>query len=234
MLEVSGMLARYGAITAVRDVSLTVGKRDFVAVIGSNGAGKSTTMNCIAGIHRLAGGTVSVDGVDITNKSVTRAVRAGVALVPEGRRIVAPLSVSENLELSRHGNTQGRGQFNRRLNEVYELFPRLADRRNQTAGLMSGGEQQMLAIARALVTGPKVLLLDEPSMGLAPSIVDIVFDAISALRELEIAVLLVEQNVEITLEVVDYAYVLERGVITIGGTPSEIRQSPEVQAAYLG
>lgn len=234
VLEVNGLVAKYGAITALRDLSLSVGKRDFVAVLGSNGAGKSTAMNCIAGVHRVSAGTVTVDGQDMTNKPLPRAVRAGVALVPEGRKVVAPLTVGENLALSRRGNVQGGNAFNLRVKDVFELFPRLADRRNQTAGLMSGGEQQMLAIARALVTGPKVLLLDEPSMGLAPSIVDVVFDAITALREVEVAVLLVEQNVDITLEVVDYAYVLERGTITVGGTPQEIRESPAVKAAYLG
>jgi branched-chain amino acid transport system ATP-binding protein len=233
MLEVSRLCARYGGIRAVNELSLEVGPRAFVAIIGANGAGKSTTLSCIAGIQRASSGTVTLDGMDITNKPMHKVVAAGLALVPEGRRIVSPLTVEENLLLGRFSGREV-AKVRERVSAVYDLFPRLRDRRQQTAGLLSGGEQQMLAIGRALVTAPRVLLLDEPSMGLAPSIIDQVFEAIVALRELDLAVLLVEQNAEITLDVVDYAYVIDRGHLRIEGKPEFIRSAPEVHDAYLG
>jgi branched-chain amino acid transport system ATP-binding protein len=233
MLEVSRLSARYGGIRAVNELSLGVGPRAFVAIIGANGAGKSTTLSCIAGIQRASSGTVTLDGMDITNKPMHEVVAAGLALVPEGRRIVSPLTVEENLLLGRFSGREV-AKVRERVSAVYDLFPRLRDRRQQIAGLLSGGEQQMLAIGRALVTAPRVLLLDEPSMGLAPSIIDQVFEAIVALRELDLAVLLVEQNAEITLDVVDYAYVIDRGHLRIEGKPEFIRAAPEVHDAYLG
>lgn len=232
MLSVSNLFSSYGAIKAVRDVSLEVPTGSLVALVGSNGAGKSTTLISIAGLHKPDAGTVTLDGNDVTGQAAHRLVRKGVCLVPEGRMVVAPLTVRENLELSAYGY-RGRG-FEQRLKEIYELFPRLADRRSQISGSLSGGEQQMLALGRALMTGPRVLLLDEPSMGLAPSIVDLVFEAIVNIHASGQSILLVEQNAALAMAIADHAYVMERGSIVLDGTPKELEGRPEVMAAYLG
>ena len=231
MLSVTGLKASYGAIRAVSGIDIEVAKGAFVAILGANGAGKSTTLRSIAGIHRPITGAIRLEGEEIGRLRLHQVVRRGLAFVPEGRMVVAPLSVEDNLRLSAFA---GRGNQAALLARVYDLFPRLAERRWQTAGLMSGGEQQMLAIGRALMTAPAMLVLDEPSMGLAPAIVDLVFDAIVALHKSGQSILLVEQNAAIALSVCDDAYVMKRGVIVAHGTPDSLRNSAEIAEAYLG
>ena len=215
MLSVSGLGADYGAIRAVTDLSFEVAAGRMVAILGANGAGKSTTLRSIAGLHRPVRGSIRLGGEEISTFPVHRVVRRGLALVPEGRMVVAPLTVEENLRLSAYA---GRGSERELIARVYDLFPRLKERQGQVAGLMSGGEQQMLAIGRALMTEPRMLVLDEPSMGLAPAIVDLVFEAIVTLHRQGQAILLVEQNAEIALSVCDYAYLMKRGSIVTQGT----------------
>lgn len=231
MLSLSSLCSNYGAISAVRGLSLHVPAQSLVVLIGSNGAGKSTTMNTIAGLHRPSSGTVHFKNEEITGKPTHQVVRKGLALVPEGRQIVAPLTVAENLALSSYAR---RGNQTELLDRVHELFPRLADRANQIAGSLSGGEQQMLAIGRALMTDPELLLLDEPSMGLAPVVVEVVYESILRIRKSGLSILLVEQNAAMALAIADYAYVLQRGVLTSEGLPAILRESPEVINAYLG
>jgi branched-chain amino acid transport system ATP-binding protein len=230
MLSVSGLCASYGAIRAVSDLSFEVAARSMVAILGANGAGKSTTLRSIAGLHRPVRGSIRLDGEEISRLPLHRVVRRGLALVPEGRMVVAPLTVEENLKLSGYA---GRGSASELLARVYGLFPRLKERRTQPAGLMSGGEQQMLAIGRALMTGPRMLVLDEPSMGLAPAIVDQVFQAIVTLHREGQSILLVEQNAEIALAVCDYAYVVKRGAIVAQGSVAQLRADAGVLDAYL-
>jgi branched-chain amino acid transport system ATP-binding protein len=230
MLSVSGLCASYGAIRAVTDLSFEVGAKSMVAILGANGAGKSTTLRSIAGLHRPVRGSIKLDGEEISTLPVHRVVRRGLALVPEGRMIVAPLTVEENLKLSSYA---GRGAQGELIERVYALFPRLEERRAQVAGLMSGGEQQMLAIGRALMTEPRMLVLDEPSMGLAPAIVDLVFQAIVTLHRQGQSILLVEQNAEIALSVCDYAYLMKRGSIVTQGTVAALRDDTDVLEAYL-
>lgn len=234
MLRVSRLSAGYGAIPAVREVDIEVAQGTLVALIGSNGAGKTTTLNTIAGLHKQSGGTVTVGGKNITGWPCHRVVRSGVALVAEGRRVAPPLTVLENLELSSFSGRGTRAERKDELDRVFELFPRLAERRNQFAASLSGGEQQMLAFGRALMTMPQVLLLDEPSMGLAPSIVDLLFQTIETLHRSGSTILLVEQNAELALEVSDEVYVMQRGRIVSHGTPGEVRGSTEVMAALFG
>ena len=230
MLEIKGLSASYGAISAVHDMELSVHKGSLCVLLGSNGAGKSTTLRSIAGLHRPVTGSITLDGQEISRLPVHRVVRTGLALVPEGRMVVAPLTVEENLDLSYFS---GRNKDGDTLARVFDLFPRLKERRGQHAGLLSGGEQQMLAIGRALMTRPEVLLLDEPSMGLAPAIVDLVFDAIVALHKQGQSILLVEQNATLALSVCDYGYVMRRGHVVVRGKPGDLRQNPEVLEAYL-
>ncbi|MDW3214714.1 MAG: ABC transporter ATP-binding protein [Ilumatobacteraceae bacterium] len=233
MLNVSKLCSGYGAIRALTDLDLELPPRGFIAIIGSNGAGKSTALNSIAGLHKPISGSVLLDGEDIAGMKPHDVVKRGLAIVPEGRMVVAPLTVEENLDLARF-NKRAREPYRKTLDQVYDLFPRLAERRSQHAGLLSGGEQQMLALGRALMTQPRVLLLDEPSMGLAPSIVDLVFDAINQIRQLDLGIVLVEQNATLALAIADHAYVLERGRLVIDGPPSVLADSPEVMDAYLG
>jgi branched-chain amino acid transport system ATP-binding protein len=230
MLSVSGLCASYGAIRAVTDLGFEVGANSMVAILGANGAGKSTTLRSIAGLHRPVRGSIKLDGEEISTLPVHRVVRKGLALVPEGRMIVAPLTVEENLKLSSYA---GRGVQRELIERVYDLFPRLKERHGQVAGLMSGGEQQMLAIGRALMTEPRMLVLDEPSMGLAPAIVDLVFQAIVTLHRQGQSILLVEQNAEIALSVCDYAYLMKRGSIVTQGTVADLRADAGVLEAYL-
>ncbi len=230
MLNVSRLSASYGAIRAVRGIDLKVEAGSLSVLLGANGAGKSTTLRSIAGLHRPIDGSIRLGTADISKLPLHKVVRAGLAFVPEGRLVVAPLTVEENLDLSRFS---GRSTDPALVDRVYDLFPRLKERRRQKAGLMSGGEQQMLAIGRALMTEPQMLVLDEPSMGLAPSIVDLVFEAIVALHKQGQSILLVEQNAAIALSVCDYGYVMKRGQIVVQGTPDELKQNPEVLEAYL-
>lgn len=230
MLEIKGLSAGYGAISAVRDLNISVDKGSLCVLLGSNGAGKSTTLRSVAGLHRQNTGSITLEGREISRLPVHKVVRTGLALVPEGRMVVAPLTVEENLKLSLFSGRNGDGDT---LARVFDLFPRLKERRRQFAGLLSGGEQQMLAIGRALMTCPGVLLLDEPSMGLAPSVIDLVFDAIVALHKQGQSILLVEQNATLALSVCDYGYVMRRGHIMVSGRPEELQQNPEVLDAYL-
>jgi branched-chain amino acid transport system ATP-binding protein len=230
MLNVSKLSASYGAIQAVRSIDLEVKAGSLSVLLGANGAGKSTTLRSIAGLHRPVAGSIKLDNQEISRLPLHSVVRSGLALVPEGRMVVAPLTVQENLELS---HFSGRSTEPDLIDRVYELFPRLKERRTQKAGLMSGGEQQMLAIGRALMTKPQMLVLDEPSMGLAPAIVDLVFQSIVALHKQGQSILLVEQNAAIALSVCDYGYVMKRGHIVVEGTPDQLKQNPEVLEAYL-
>ncbi len=231
MLTVSKLSASYGAIRAVRGVALTVGSNTFAAVIGANGAGKSTLLRAIAGLHRPIRGVVTLSGADISSLAVHRIVRRGIALVPEGRMIVAPLTVEENLFLSTYAR---RGRTSDTLDKVYTLFPRLAEHRDMVAGALSVGEQQMLAIGRAMMTRPRILMLDEPSTGIAPAIVDLVFEALVQLHKGGQSILLVEQNANLALQVCDFAYVMRRGQVVTQGRPVDLRGSSEVVEAYLG
>ncbi len=230
MLDVSNLSASYGAILAVRSIDLKITKGSLSALLGSNGAGKSTTLRSIAGLHRPIGGSIKLVGQEISKLPLHHVVRSGLAFVPEGRMVVAPLTVEENLQLSQFSDRNADTDL---IDQVYELFPRLKERRRQKAGLMSGGEQQMLAIGRALMTKPQMLVLDEPSMGLAPAIVDLVFQSIVTLNKRGQSILLVEQNAAIALSVCDYGYVMKRGQIVVQGTPDELKQNPEVLEAYL-
>lgn len=230
ILSVEDLDVRYGSIPALSGLSLSVEQGSLTSLLGANGAGKSTTLNTIAGLLKPSGGRVTFDGRDITGQPAHRNTRRGLALVPEGRMIVSPLTVLENLQLS----SFGRGKRQAAIEEVWELFPRLAERTKQPAGLMSGGEQQMLAIARAWMTKPTMVLLDEPSMGLSPALVDIVFEAITQIHAAGATVLLVEQNASKALPLCDHAYLIHRGEILSAGTPAELDKNPELVARHLG
>jgi branched-chain amino acid transport system ATP-binding protein len=231
ILTVDGLDVRYGTIPALSGLSLSVERGSLTALLGANGAGKSTTLNTIAGLLEPTRGRVTFDGQDITGRAAHRITRRGLVLVPEGRLVVAPLTVLENLRLSSFARGRTRSAS---LDEVWELFPRLAERKNQHAGLMSGGEQQMLAIARAWMTRPTMILLDEPSMGLSPALVDIVFEAITQIHAAGATVLLVEQNAARALPVCDHAYLIHRGDIIASGTPAELDENPDLVARHLG
>ena len=233
MLKVTDLTVRYGAIEAVRDLSFEVAQGQVVAIIGANGAGKSTTLNTIGGLLKPARGRIELDGRDITGWRADQVARLGLAQVPEGREVLAPLSVEENLLLGAY-TRRDRPAIAADLRAMYERFPVLAERRKQPAGFMSGGEQQMLAVARALMARPKLLTLDEPSMGLAPLVVNQIFDIIGEIKAQGVTLLLVEQNARKALNVADYAYVLERGQLSHAAPAAELRNDPRIVAAYLG
>lgn len=238
MLQVESLYAGYGTSQVLVGTSLRVRQGLLVALIGPNGAGKTTTLRAISGIVRPTAGRIAIDGQEVQGMAAARIARLGVAHAPEGRRVFGPLSVEDNLLLGGYGHLPlffgFRGKAAADLERVYGLFPRLKERCRQSAGTLSGGEQQMLAIGRALMANPKVLLLDEPSMGLAPVIVDEVFAIIRKLKESGITLLLVEQAARRALEVADYAYVMERGGIVLEGSPDELQKNERVLAAYLG
>lgn len=231
MLKVEGINVYYGNIHALKDVSLEVNSDEIVALIGANGAGKSTTLKTISGLMRSKTGSITLMGEDISRTDAHKLVSKGLAHVPEGRRIFLQMTVQENLEMGAY--TQP-AYLKQGIKDVFERFPRLKHRKNQIAGTLSGGEQQMLAIGRALMSRPKLLMLDEPSMGLAPILVQQIFDIIKELHDAGTTILLVEQNAEMALRIADRAYVLESGRITVSGTGRELAQSDSIKKAYLG
>jgi branched-chain amino acid transport system ATP-binding protein len=233
MLEVAGLAVAYGDATALWDVSLEVGEGELVAVVGPNGSGKTTLINAIAGLLPVRGGRLHFAGEDLTRLAPHRVSSRGVAIVPEGRRLFTGMTVEENLEIGCYAPA-GRAARETRLERVYGIFPVLRARRRQTAGTLSGGEQQMAAIGRALMAGPRLLLLDEPSLGLAPAIVEHVFEVIVELHRAGTAILLVEQNVGKALAVADRAYVLSEGRIVSSGPPARLLVEPHIRSAYLG
>ncbi|WP_420434982.1 ABC transporter ATP-binding protein [Candidatus Poriferisocius sp.] len=232
MLEVSRLTTRYGAISALRDAELHVGSGEVVGLIGPNGAGKTTLLGSIAGLLSPAAGTVAFEGADITGQSPEKLLRLGVALVPEHRRIFGDLAVEENLRIG--GITQPRDERARLLDEMGERFPVLREKRNVSAGYLSGGEAQQLAIARALMSKPRLLMMDEPSLGLAPVLVDVVFELIETLRNQGRTLLVVEQNATRMLEVADRAYVLRSGEVVAEGTGAELRERPDLFDTFVG
>ena len=234
MLRLNSVNVSYGAIQAVRDVSIEVPRGEVVTIIGANGAGKSTLLKSIVGLEPVTNGEVFLDGQDITSTPAHRRTGMGVALSPEGRGVFSDQSVRDNLLLGAYSKKANAAQTEQKIEHFFGLFPRLRERQEQFAGTMSGGEQQMLAIARALMSEPKLLLLDEPSLGLAPLIIKDIFNTIRTLRETGLTILLVEQMANQALAVADHAYVLETGRITHQGKGSDLLNDPKVRAAYLG
>ena len=233
MLEVKNLEVYYGVICALKGISFEVNEGEIVSLIGANGAGKTTMMQSVVGLIPKKAGSVTFNGQDITKTPCHKIVQLGMTQVPEGRRIFQELSVYENLMMGAY-TVRDQQQFKTDLEKMFDKFPRLKERRNQIAGTLSGGEQQMLAMSRALMSHPKLLMLDEPSMGLAPILVDQIFDIIKELHAGGTTILLVEQNATKALQIADRAYVLENGRITLSGTGAELAQSDEVKKAYLG
>lgn len=233
MLKVENLCVSYGAINALRGISFEVHKGEIITLIGSNGAGKTTTLHAISNIIKKESGSVVFEGTDITNFSADKIVKQHLIQVPEGRRIFANLSVRENLELGAYLRNDKAG-IKQDMEMVYELFPRLKERLKQNAGTLSGGEQQMLAMGRALMEQPSLLLLDEPSMGLAPILVDEIFEIVKKINKTGTTILLVEQNAFKALSIANRAYVLETGSITRSGNAQELISDPAVKEAYLG
>ncbi len=233
MLEVKDLQVYYGVICALKGISFEVNQGEIVSLIGANGAGKTTMMQSVVGMIPKKSGSVIFDGHDITKTPCHKIVKLGMTQVPEGRRVFQELTVYENLMMGAY-TMRDQNQFKEDLESIYTRFPRLAERRNQVAGTLSGGEQQMLAMSRALMSHPKLLMLDEPSMGLAPILVDQIFEIIKDLHASGTTILLVEQNASKALEIADRAYVLETGSITLSGTGAELASSDEVRKAYLG
>ena len=232
MLKVTDLKVHYGGIEALKGISFGVLQGQIVTLIGANGAGKSTTLQTVSGLLRSRTGSIAFNGENISHVPAHKLVYKGLAQVPEGRRIFLQMSVEENLEMGAF--TQKNAGIDADLESVYEQFPRLRERKKQIAGTLSGGEQQMLAMGRALMSHPKLLMLDEPSMGLAPILVEQIFDIIRQLHKNGTTILLVEQNAQMALSVADRAYVLETGKITLSGTGKELAESDEVRKAYLG
>lgn len=233
MLEISDLSVSYGAIRAVQGLSLTVPRGKIVALIGTNGAGKSTTLRTITGLIRPDSGRILLDGRDITRLPPQEIVKRGISMVPEGRRVFPDMSVFENLSLGAYVRTR-RDEVMKSMEEVYTLFPRLMERERQLAGTLSGGEQQMLALGRALMADPKLLLMDEPSLGLAPVLVQEIFTLIRRINSQGKTLLLIEQNAQAALTICDYAYVLEAGRIVMEGTGRELLRDDDVRKIYLG
>ncbi len=237
MLRIENLFAGYGKIQVLQGISLEVAEGKLVTLIGSNGAGKTTTLRALSGMIRPEKGKITLGGTDITGQPSHKITRLGLAHSPEGRRVFATLSVADNLILGAFPRLTGiraKGDVKGDLDRMYELFPRLSERREQLAGTLSGGEQQMLAMARALMLQPQVLLLDEPSMGLAPKLVEEVFATIARLKAAKITMLLVEQFAAAALEVADFGYVMENGRLSTSGEASKLKTDPAVRAAYLG
>ena len=232
MLEVRTLASHYGRIPALKGIDLAVRSGELVSLVGANGAGKTTLLRAISGLHLPSAGSVLFAGTDITRHAAHRRVRLGIVLVPEGRQVFGPLSVMDNLLLG--AITRARSERVQTLERVYAMFPALAERRRHPAGALSGGQQQMLAIGRALMSRPTLLLLDEPSMGLAPFLVDEVFATIARLKRSGTTIFLVDQNARAALAIADRAYVLETGRVALTGTGKELLASSAVQSAYLG
>ena len=233
MLKISNVETFYGKIQALRGVDLDVNDGEIVSLIGSNGAGKSTLLMTISGVNKAKRGNIIFNGENIENKQPHKIVDMGICQVPEGRRIFSRLTVEENLRLGAHANEKGK-YFENDIKDVYDLFPVLRDRKTQRGGTLSGGEQQMLAIGRALMSKPKVLLLDEPSLGIAPKLVNQIFVSIKNInKEKNVTIFLVEQNAKKALELADRAYVLVNGKVTIKGSGQELLKNKDIQAAYL-
>lgn len=233
MLEVKNLSVSYGAIEAVKDISFTVNDGEIVSLIGANGAGKTTTLHTITGLVPSKSGSVMYNGVDLLKTHNNKIVTLGMAHIPEGRHVFTRMSVEENLEMGAF-SLKDQSDLKKDLDMVYGLFPRLKERRNQKAGTLSGGEQQMLAMGRALMSHPKTILMDEPSMGLSPKLVKEIFSIIRKLHEQGITILLVEQNAKMALSIADRAYVLETGRITMEGDAKELLNNEQVRKAYLG
>ncbi|MCC6718252.1 MAG: ABC transporter ATP-binding protein [Acetobacteraceae bacterium] len=232
LLDVARLAYSYNGLAAVRDVSFQVGRGEIVALLGANGAGKSTTVKVVAGALRARAGTIRFDGAAIEGQPSHVVVRRGITLVPEGRLVFAQMTVAENLQMG--GFTQDAAAVARAITHVFTLFPRLAERRAQLAGSLSGGEQQMLAIARGMMSAPRLMILDEPSLGLAPQRVQELFRLIAAIAEEGVAVLLVEQNVHQSLKIAHRGYVMEKGTVVLGGTGEELLGNDYVRRAFLG
>ena len=233
MLALSAVSAGYASVPAIRDVSIVVGEGEAVGLLGANGAGKSTTLRTISGLVRPTSGTIAFAGSNITSLPAYKVAELGIAHVPEGRQVFPELTVKENLEIGAY-IPSAKSARARTLDLVFNIFPTLADRRRQLAGTMSGGEQQMLALGRGLMLQPRLLMLDEPSLGLAPVVTDVTFQKIQEIHAMGTAILLVEQNVSRALTLVQRAYVLESGKVTMQGTSAELASNREVQTAYLG
>lgn len=233
LLEVKDLVVSYGAIKALKGISFSVDKGEIISLIGSNGAGKTTTLHSVSNLIKKISGSIIFDGVNITNLSADKIVKMGLIQVPEGRRVFANMSVKENLEMGAYLR-RDKTQIKKDMEWCYELFPRLKERLNQISGTLSGGEQQMLAMARALMSKPKLLLLDEPSMGLAPILVDEIFDIITKISSSGTTILLVEQNAYKALSIANRAYILEIGNITKTGRASDLINDNSIISAYLG
>jgi branched-chain amino acid transport system ATP-binding protein len=233
MLEIRNLVCRYGKVTALKGISLTVPENQLVVLVGANGAGKSTTLRAISGLVPAASGSISFCGQDITGMSASRILSLGIAHCPEGRRVFPHMTVQENLEMGCYLRSDAKG-ISADLERVFGLFPRLAERRRQVAGTLSGGEQQMLAIGRAMMSRPKLIMFDEPSLGLAPNIVEQTFEIIRGIRESGTTVLMVEQNAFAALDMCNYAFLLEAGSMVLEGPGEKLINDPHVREAYLG
>lgn len=233
LLRIENLETYYGVIRALKGISFDVKKGEVVSLIGGNGAGKTTTLYTLTGILRAKHGTITFDGQDITRKQPEEIVRMGISLIPEGRQVFGKLTVQENLRMGAYA-LKDKLEYKRRLDEVTSLFPRLQERMPQKAGTLSGGEQQMLAMGRAMMQGPRFLALDEPSMGLAPIVVEEIFQTIKRINKEGVTVLLVEQKATMALRIADRAFVLETGSIVLGGTRAELVKNPMIRKAYLG
>jgi branched-chain amino acid transport system ATP-binding protein len=232
VLKLAGVSASYGSVPAIQNVSIEIGEGEAVGLLGANGAGKSTTLRAISSLVKRSG-TITFAGTDLASLPPHRIPELGIAHVPEGRQVFPEMTVQENLEIGAYV-PKAKAERSRTLDLVYSIFPRLADRKKQLAGTMSGGEQQMLAVGRGLMLKPRLLMLDEPSLGLAPVMTDVTFEKIGEIHKMGTAILLVEQNVSRALSLVQRAYVLESGVVTLQGTSAELANNKQVQAAYLG
>jgi branched-chain amino acid transport system ATP-binding protein len=233
LLELKRLQVAYGGIQAVKGIDLAVAQGELVCLIGANGAGKTTTLKGITGLQPVKGGSIHYNGDNITGKAAFELVRKGLSMVPEGRGVFGALTIEENLAMGAYTRND-RAEIRHDVERVFQLFPRLKERRRQTAGTLSGGEQQMLAMGRAMMSRPKLLLLDEPSMGLAPLMVQKVFETVLAIAEEGVTILLIEQNAKLALEVSHRGYVMESGEITLSGAAKQLLSDPKVRAAYLG